>query len=327
VIVVLYLTQVWYKKAQWLTLLFQFGQAGFLGVGLFLLLRGSPVFPSLFTRGSDFTFSLTEVLYGQVDQIRGNAEKISRWLIYYASLGIILIGITLLVFLTEYRRHRTHTSLPPMLWLPILLLVFLSPLIVTGKVLASRYLLPTVIFLIPLMVMSFEYWWKRGYTTIMILATMILGIQLLYFDSLLLFKPESTPFAREDVEQYLTEWSAGFGNAEVRDWIRAEAMDKKLVVATEGYFGTLPDGLLMYFDNSEEISRGNLEIFGVGQPIRELPDIVKEKTGQHEVYLLVNEHRLLFDTQHCCELVSFYPRPKGGPALLLFRVFDDEEYY
>jgi hypothetical protein len=42
-----------------------------------------------------------------------------------------------------------------------------------------------------------------------------------------------------------------------------------------GVFGTLPDGLLMYFDRSPAIA--DLEIFGVGQPLYEIPDEIYQK--------------------------------------------------
>jgi hypothetical protein len=186
-----------------------------------------------------------------------------------------------------------------------------------GKVIASRYFLPLLVFLIPLGALSWEQLLKRRKDWAGLVGLTIVA-QALYFGVPLITQPSTTPFASEDVEQYLTEWSAGYGNAEVRDLIQMKASQGKVVVATEGYFGTLPDGLLMYFDRSPLID--NVEIFGIGQPIRMLPELVGEKAKSMDTYVLVNEHRLLFDPSGCCELVARYPRPRNGPALLLFKV-------
>ena len=76
-------------------------------------------------------------------------------------------------------------------------------------------------------------------------------------------------------------------------------------------------GLLMYFDRSPTIV--NLEIFGIGQPITQIPEEVKEKAKEHPTYIVVNEHRLGLEIDSCCELVESYPRPLDGPALLLLK--------
>jgi hypothetical protein len=195
---------------------------------------------------------------------------------------------------------------------------------VLGKVIASRYFLPVMIFLIPAAALSIENLWQAGKKKVVIVLVSLMLIQLLYFDLKLLFDVENTPFTVDDTTQYLTEWSAGFGNKEVREFIRREAADTKILVATEGYFGTLPDGLLMYFDGSKEISEGRLEIRGIGQPVREIPEEVWKEADDIETYLMVNEHRLLLSSPECCSLVATYPRPHGGPPLLLLKVNSDE---
>ena len=106
---------------------------------------------------------------------------------------------------------------------------------------------------------------------------------------------------------------------EVRDFINDTATRNKVVVATEGYFGTLPDGLLMYFDKSPLIK--NIEVFGVGVPIEDIPDQVLERAIEHETYLIVNSHRFFIDPlPDNLILVNEFERPRNGPSLLMFRV-------
>lgn len=323
VVLLLFIFLSWGENKKSSINIIQFGVAGLLGVGIFLMLRWSPVFPSLFTRGNDFTFSVSEILSGQLSHITRNLFFISNSLTIYASYGLFALLVVQAYF--EIKNSKgTFFDRKTVISLLLLGLIFLLPFLLLGRVIASRYFLPVMIFLIPAAALSIENLWQSGKKKVVIVLVSLMLIQLLYFDLKLLFDVENTPFTADDTTQYLTEWSAGFGNKEVRDLIRREAADTKILVATEGYFGTLPDGLLMYFDGSKEISEERLEIRGIGQPVREIPDEVLKDAQFIDTYLMVNEHRLLLNSPDCCSLVAAYPRPHGGPPLLLLKVNNDE---
>jgi hypothetical protein len=123
---------------------------------------------------------------------------------------------------------------------------------------------------------------------------------------------------KKDQEQYLTEWSAGFGNRQVADFLKQKALATPVAVATEGFFGTLPDGLSIYFDHSPLNER--VKIFGVGQPINGVYESIKEKLAVMDTYIVVNQNRLNFDYTQCCLLVAKYDRPYDGAPLLLLKL-------
>lgn len=301
----------------------QFGVAGLLGVGIFLMLRWSQVFPALFTRGNDFTFSITDILSGQLSHIRRNFFFITSSLTTYTSYALFAL-IAVQAYFESKKTKGTFFDRYTVISLFLLGVIFLLPFLLLGRVIASRYFLPVVIFLIPAAALAIESLWQSGKKKVVVVLASLMLFQLLYFDAKLLFDVENTPFTADDTIQYLTEWSAGFGNKEVRDFIRKEAVDTKVRVVTEGYFGTLPDGLLMYFDGSKEISEGRLEIRGIGQPVRDIPKEVLNEAEVIDTYLMVNEHRLQLNSPACCSLVAAYLRPHGGPALLLLKVNNDE---
>jgi len=135
------------------------------------------------------------------------------------------------------------------------------------------------------------------------------------------FSPSMTPFVLDDRVQYLTEWSSGHGIAEVRDLLfERSRQGLRTTVVTEGSFGTLPDGLLLYFDRKPEIA--NLRIEGLAQyPVKFLPDWVRTEAETTETWLVVNSHRLELDPETSgLELIARYPRPYGAPDLQVYRI-------
>jgi 4-amino-4-deoxy-L-arabinose transferase-like glycosyltransferase len=283
-----------------------------LGLAIFLVMRLSPSFGTLFARSQDFTFSINEVLQGQVSQIGGNLWALSRWLFIYTTFPVMALW-----FFIPTIRIRERYVIPPIAWL-IAAIIFLIPFMIFGKVVASRYLLPVVALLIPPTIMALKQVWKRH----PIAAWVIVGLVVMqsgWFSWPLLTNPDTTPFPKEDRVQYLTEWSSGHGIAEVRDFIVQEAGANRVVVATEGYFGTLPDGLFMYFHRSPLLDR--VEIYGIGQPVHAIPETLKAKATGADTYLLVNSHRMrVSPTDPAIELIAEYPRPDNAPRLQLYRI-------
>lgn len=277
-----------------------------LGLVLFALLRFSPTFPSLFSRSQDFSFSISQVLGGQVSQIAGNSLKIGKWFGMYLTWPF-LIGV---VYAARQKKHGAIT-----LKLIVASALFIAPFVIVGKVVSARYLFPVVSFLVPALAIALNEGWKhhRLPTTVLVTASLI---QSLHFIGTTLANPRSTPLAHEDHVEYLSEWSAGFGIPEVRDFIKEQAKDNRIAVATEGYFGTLPDGLLMYFIEAPELA--NIEIFGIGQPIDILPEELIEKAKHIKTYLVINQHRLRIPLEGGgLQLIDSYPKPEGPPLLLL----------
>jgi hypothetical protein len=138
------------------------------------------------------------------------------------------------------------------------------------------------------------------------------------FLAALTLQPNVTHFVRPDRIQYLEEWSSGHGLYETVQFIREEMKTKKIAVATEGRFGSLPDGLLLYF-HGQDVE--NLYIEGTGQyPVKTLPEFFTKRAKEFDRSLLVvNSHRmeLPIDAQY---KVAEYCRPNGAPCLQVWDI-------
>jgi hypothetical protein len=167
--------------------------------------------------------------------------------------------------------------------------------------------------------------WQQKKRDAMLVALAILSlfvISSVRFQLLLQWSPHLTPFVLDDREQYLTSWAAGYGIPQTRDLLLERARNgERTTIVTEGSFGTLPDGLLLYFDRAQEIQY--LKIEGLAQyPVKFLPEWVLENAQTEETWLLVNEDRFQLIPEHLerVELIGSYAKPYGGPPLQLYRV-------
>ncbi|MCX6705960.1 MAG: hypothetical protein NTV24_02535, partial [Candidatus Woesebacteria bacterium] len=107
---------------------------------------------------------------------------------------------------------------------------------------------------------------------------------------------------------YLEEWTAGDGIKEISEYLRNENIkepNKKIVVGTEGFFGTLPDGLQIYLNDVPEIT-----VIGTGLDFKEVPQsLMESKKFGNKTYLVVNKSRFFGDADKLgLELVAVYPK-------------------
>lgn len=291
-----------------------FGIAALMGLGMLYLLRVSELFPFLFSRGADFTFTAREILAGQGTRWLYNLSQWGRWQMAYSTLGLWLLISAPFWFKTG-RRSQTSKLAGKLVLMAILMGIYF---LIFGKIVYSRYYLPMMVFLIPAGAISSEWLWQQGKKKLLIALLVVILGQSLRFMTPFFTDITKVRLEKSDREQYLTEWSAGFGNREIALFLKTQALKQPLAVATEGFFGTLPDGLSIYFDHSPLNDR--VKIFGIGQPVTRLTEEVRKAAQERETYLVVNQNRLKMELSDCCELVSVYPRPYGGAPLLLIKV-------
>ena len=298
------------KKEKVWTLYVRLGIAGIIGTLIFLLLRFSPLFPSLFSRSEDYTFTVSDLLSGEWQTVLfRSTPMVAGWLIWYLTPFALFFGL-----LAPPRLRR--------FW--ILGAIFAAPIIILGRVITPRYLFPVAV---PWTILcafgiqrSFLLFAKKLRWVPYLLLVGIVGLSL-NFDSRLLFSPDSTPFVKIDRRQYLEDWSSGHGTVQVANFLKERSTESssKIVVGTEGYFGSLPDGLSIYFFNNPAYS--NVRIEGVGQPIREIPGWLQEEVVKgSEVYIVANSNRLFLSKSPQIEEVMSFQRPNNAPSLLLLRL-------
>lgn len=286
------------------------------GLGFYNVLRLSGAFHMIRSRSADYIRDKADLLANPFQFIPDTGKAMFTWLIsYFSWFGIVWLIVGLILALVKKEKKIgllfLWTAFP-----------FLVPAAI-GKIIYARYLLIIVPFW--LIISSWavwqavsvikKRWWRMA-------VWLLLGLTIgtwLSFTRWLIIDPTKAPFHHGEKEQYLHEWAAGYGIKEVADYLKLLPRDKEIEVATEGYFGTLPNGLQIYMDQVEGFA-----INGVGQPIDYLPDEVREAiTEGKEVYLVVNSTRLKIEDQSKLELIGEYPKPegpKGQEKLLFFKV-------
>jgi hypothetical protein len=268
-------------------------------------------------RNKDYVFSFSEILSHPHDPLLIHLQDIATWFPNLLTLPILVVsGLGLVISLTNKKK-----------WPVILILIlwFIIPLLAqsaAAKVFTPRYLLFTVFPLIIFAALFFEFLFERFKRLRLITISFILIILLLPFryNYLLLTNPQVAPLPERMRTGYLEEWSSGYGINEVRDYLQEASQEGHLNVGTEGYFGTLPDGLMIYFDKDPKVT-----IFGVGLSLLTVPEPLKEsaRAGEAETYLVVNQSRMGAQDDPSLELVLKTPKAKGEKGqdyLLLFRV-------
>lgn len=292
----------------------------FLGLVVFASLRISPAFGQLFSRGSDFLFPLSEVLNGKWRETIPSAPVYFKYFLTYSHPVILaLFGISLF----SKRRSRTQHAL---FWSAIL---FALPMVIMGRVVYARYFLPIMIF----MTVGSALYWEELFEThaeaaksllLKAISGLILALCIanvigysLNFMMAAWWRPNQLNLVESDKVQYLTEWSSGHGIHETHEFILQATAKGKVAIATEGYFGTLPDALLMYLHRQPN---ENLYLEGIGQPVHAIPDSFFTKTTEYpSKYLVVNSHRMKMNLPRT-NLVRQFCRPYNAPCLQIWDI-------
>lgn len=288
--------------------IFWLGLAGFLGCAIFFSLKLNPAFGQLFLRGENFTYSVSELLGGEWRSSVRNISRFSGWFTAYLTPAVFLLPF---VGLLDRKLSKK------LFFLIVSAVLFCAPFVILGKTVYPRYLLPVSLFFTVAASLVCEKWLEYTKATSYI-AVALLTLTMswsLYNMVASWYLLDKVPFVAIDVEQYQTEWSAGYGIREAVEFIQGQAEEGRVVVATEGYFGTLPDGILLYLHNQDVT---NIEVFGIGQPIRSLPDefLTKASTA-NTAYIMVNSHRMKLQDSRLSKVAS-YPRPFGAPSFDIY---------
>ena len=292
------------------------------GLGLFFSLKFHPVFPQLFSRGSDFLYPWKEVIFqGKWKNTIGNIPTYLNYFGTYLTWPVLLLSLVG-QFLPDIKKRRIQHIL---LGSTIL---FAGPIALLGKVVYPRYFLPISIFLTISAVLVIqeliEITKKQKLSWKKILLGAILGVifinigtmsgKFIYFS---LTNPDKTPFVSADQEQYLYKWSSGHGIRESVEFIKTQAKNHTVAVATEGSFGTLPDGVLMYFHRQNV---ENIYVEGIGFPVREVTQKFNDKALKFDqILLIVNSHRLEIDLPQN-NLLQEYCRSNDAPCLQIWDI-------
>ncbi|MGB9911246.1 MAG: ArnT family glycosyltransferase [Microgenomates group bacterium] len=273
-----------------------------IGVGIYNLLRLSPSFYMINLRNKDYIFSFKEILLHPHDPLLVHLKDITDWfpnLFTWPILSLSILGF----FWGMIKKPKETLVLGSWCLLPLIIQSFIA------KVFNSRYLLFTIFPLIIFGGFFLErilgFFKRLGF--IKIILVLLIFFPALKYDFFILTSPAKAPLTTEMRRGYLSDWTSGWGIKEVKDYLKdVLKKEKEIVVGTEGFWGTLPDGLQIYFDKEPRI-----KIIGVGLDFKEIPQPLKEAfLNKTPTFLVGNQSRLGVNDKEGKELELIFKIPK-----------------
>ncbi|MBU0999838.1 glycosyltransferase family 39 protein [Patescibacteria group bacterium] len=242
-------------KNMLIKLIVLWGVAIGIALAMYNALRLGPNFHLLSARNMDYIFSPVELIGRPLDPFIPHFNDIADWfpkLLTWPILFCVVMGVIYIMYEIWQQMFR-GTSLRRgiiLFWALIPLLLNMAFL----RTFTARYLLPSI----PLLLVIAGYgvikilprlaYIKRFPVLLMLIVLLPLP---LYFDFLLLTSPGKAPLPIEERRGYFEDWTAGYGFADIANFLLEKSKDKKVVLGTAGFFGTLPDGIQIYLDKSK----------------------------------------------------------------------------
>ncbi len=310
------------SKKRMLNQLIVVGVSFIIGMLIFAFLRISPAFGQLFRRSSDFAFPIQEVLFqGKWKETLPSIPNYFLYFFYYLTWPILFLSVA--GIFSEKNRRVTLVFL-------LTIAAFSGFFFLFGRVVYSRYFLPVALPFTVLATLNAQALFDKYFTkqiniskkalTAVISAILLGSIISQSFQTILPALTDITtiPFVHSDKDQYLLTWASGIGIPETVQYIRQQSQTKTIAVATEGRFGTLPDGLLLYFHNQ---NLKNIYIEGTAEyPVKNLPDFFVKRAKQFDQSILVvNSDRMQLPIDQN-KLISQYCRQDNAPCLQIWDI-------
>lgn len=287
--------------------------SGAIAISLYLIQRLDPNFHLLSSRNSDYIHPLSRFLEYPFDPFIPHLKNTAEYFFYYFNFPLILL-IPFAILLPIIKKKKEA------------ILIFLWALIPFCyeqqfiKAYTARYILfciPLLLILISYAVdIIFDQVEKRTShfinNVVLGIFALLLFIWPLFFASRLLSDPASVPLPRDERRGYLEDWTAGYGFKEIAIYLDKLSKKEKIIVGTEGFFGTLPDGLQIYLDkNRQVIIRGEKAI---------VSEDLKKTSIDYTTFFVANKSRYPI-AQPGLKLINEYPKAVGSempPDSILF---------
>lgn len=244
-----------------------------LSQGLYSILRLSPYFYIVAQKDALFIYPVEVWLKHPLTFLYGNLHGMFDWLITYLTTPVSIIALLSLVIFRQYREK--------------LLLIGLWFIPFLGLALFGRVIYPRFIFFMamPLLILTaYEINWILGNGKKKIIVCGIIGFILLWpvwNCASILSDIRFARIPKSDLSQYVNDWPAGWGVAEITARLQEETMSQKVSVYTEGSFGLMPYALEIYF-----YSNPNIEIHGLWPLDPVIPEDIIQTAKERKAYLV-----------------------------------------
>lgn len=306
------------KREAFFKLLLNWVVAFVIALVIYNILRLGPNFQMLSMRNSDYVFSLADLKARPLDPLIPHLGDVFTWIIGLFSLPTFLLTAVGTVFSLIKRK--------PLIW--VVLVWSLAPALIQMamlKTFTARYLLSSVA---PLLIVSaygleelsllitktkqLNFLPKKSF-----LAALLVLVSLFpfYMDYKIISKPQAAPLPKSE-RGYIDSWTAGYGFAQIAQFLIEKKKQGPVVVGTEGYFGTLPDGLQIYLDKSD------IPVIGGSATISAQ---LRESARLNQTYFVANRSRVgdnLKGVQLLMEFKKAAPVDgKPQDAIVVYQVF------
>lgn len=280
---------------------------------MYNILRLGPSFSEIAIQNKKYVFEISHLWTNPKDPFIYHLRDMFDW--FWLLGPNLLIPFTLLGVIIGLKNNPKNV-LPLLVWA----LIPLFAINMLAKVFTVRYILYTTPAIFILASLPFLYL-KEIYKQMAFLLLIAFVIFALKIDFLLLTNPEKVALPKSERTGYFEEWTAGYGLREIAQFLEKESAREFIVVGTEGTFGTLPEGLQIYFDKNRQVA-----IIGGSSFIS---DQVRNSARLHPTYFVANKNRLA-GYPASSELLKIYQKakPVGGQpqdAILLFQIFPNNK--
>lgn len=284
-----------------------------IGLGIYNILRLGPGFTNLNSRNQDYVRNPLDLLNNPLDPFLPHLGDVADWWRLFFGYPLIFAIFAGIVFAVLKRNKYLLT----------ILLIALVPTIVQMLLLrtfTARYFLFTVppfLIVAAFGIDNFLSSAKKYLNIFTVLIVLILLAWPAFFMQKLLYDIENTPLPKNERRGYLEDWTAGYGLREIGSYLNNESKNGRIIIGTEGSFGTLPDGLQIYFDKNTNVA------FKPGNS--SLSDSLRSEATKSATYYVANKSRFPVYTEGV-EEIAVYPKavPKNKQytqdAMLLFKV-------
>ena len=300
-------------------LMFLWGVTLIIGYGFYNILRLGPEFHMLAIRNQDYVNPISHLFTSPLDPLLPYLNRSIEWLWALGPSALVVLFLSGIVL--NFKKHFKE----------IILLIGwgIGPILVQAefaKVFTARYILFTLPY-ICILATGVILVKKESLKRIVVAGLIIFVVHALSIDYLFLTQVEAAPLPRGERSGYLEEWTAGQGIYEVSELLREEwrrEPEGQMIVGTEGYFGTLPDALQAYLNDTREI-----KVMGVGVHISDVPkELLDSKEEGNRTYLVVNNTRFSGNAESLgLKLLAVYPKAVrldgSREALLFFEVTEE----
>lgn len=282
-----------------------------LAVGLanvyYSVLRLSPFFHIINDKNGVFVYPVNEWLQHPLTFLQGNLSGLWDWFSTYFTYPVLFLLAGSLFVFHKFWKEKI-----------VLLTYFLVPFILLalfGRVLYPRFIFFMTLPLLPLVGLFLV--WIYGYVK---KPALWIGCILIFFalwvraDYLILTNFAFAPVAKSDLSQYINDWPAGGGIKETIAYLSQQAANKKIYVASEGTFGSLPTyAVEIYLGDTKNVEKG-----GIWPIPDQIPQDLLEKAKKMDTYMIFYQQKTppLWPLQ----LIASYRKGIGKVYLRLYKV-------